>query len=98
MSSRLVYAVALWRQKTPICAFFGLWHLVVSPIGSNLRKLNTVHNYKPYDIQWYQNRFFVLQHLHGQISSSEKSEEGDRLVGWSIGVDNSQQTVTCVTR
>jgi len=26
--------------------FFGLRHLVVSPVGNSLRKLNTVHNYK----------------------------------------------------
>jgi len=30
---------------------------VVSPIGSSLRKLNTVHNYKPFPIQRYPNRF-----------------------------------------
>jgi len=28
--------------KTPnFCRFFGLWHLVMSPIGINLRKLST---------------------------------------------------------
>jgi len=37
----LVYSVALWWRKTPILPFFGLRHLEVSPIGSNLRKLGT---------------------------------------------------------
>jgi len=41
ISSRSVYSVVLWLRKTPILPFFGLWHLVVSPIGSSLRKLNT---------------------------------------------------------
>ena len=41
ISSRSVYSVALWLRKTPIfCRFFGLRHLVVSPFGSSLRKLN----------------------------------------------------------
>jgi len=44
ISPRSVYFVALWRQKNiffHILSNFGLWHLVVSPIGSSLRKLNT---------------------------------------------------------
>ena len=41
-SSRSVYSVALWRGKNPqILLFFRLWHFVVSPVGGNLRKLNT---------------------------------------------------------
>ena len=44
ISSRSVYSVA-WRQKkNNLChslPYFGLRHLVVSPIGSSLRKLNT---------------------------------------------------------
>jgi len=39
-SSRSVYSVALWRQNPNFCGFFGLRHLVVSPIGSSLKKLN----------------------------------------------------------
>jgi len=39
--SRSVYSFVLWLRKTPIFAIFGLQHLVVSPIGSSLRKLNT---------------------------------------------------------
>ena len=36
------YSVALCSRKTPTFAvFFGLHHLVVSPIGSSLRKLIT---------------------------------------------------------
>jgi len=39
--SRSVYSVALCWRKPQIFAFFGLWHLVVSPAGSSLRKFNT---------------------------------------------------------
>ena len=41
ISSRSVYSDALCWRKTPILRVFGLRHLVVSPIGSSLRKLNT---------------------------------------------------------
>ena len=41
ISSRSVYSVVLWWRKTPIFAFFVLRHLVMSPIGINLRKLST---------------------------------------------------------
>ena len=41
ISSRSVYSVALCSRKTQFLPFFGLRHLVVSPIGSSLRKLNT---------------------------------------------------------
>jgi len=59
LSSRSVYSVALWRRKTQNFVAFGLRPFVVSPIGSNLRKLNTgvMDNYKPSPIQRYQNRF-----------------------------------------
>ena len=40
ISSRLVYSIALYWRKTPIFQFFWLRHLVVSPIGSSLTKLN----------------------------------------------------------
>jgi len=36
---------------------FGLWHLVMSPVVINFRKLSMVHNYKPSPIQRHQNRF-----------------------------------------
>jgi len=36
-SSRSVYSVDLWR----FLPFFGLWHLMMSTVGGNLRKLNT---------------------------------------------------------
>jgi len=43
-----VYSVVLWWRKPPIFVvfcrflpFFGLWHLVMSPIGIDLRKLST---------------------------------------------------------
>jgi len=35
ISSRSVYSVVLWLRKTPFLPFFGLRHLVVSPIGSS---------------------------------------------------------------
>ena len=45
ISSRSVYSVVLWRRKPPnfchILPYFGLRHLVVSPIGNSLTKLNT---------------------------------------------------------
>jgi len=40
ISSRSVYSVARGWRKTPIFAFFGLRHLVLSPIGNSLTKLN----------------------------------------------------------
>jgi len=36
-----LFSRPLAAKKTPILPFFGLSHLVVSPIGSSLRKLNT---------------------------------------------------------
>jgi len=41
VTTRSVYSVALCWQKNQFLPFFGLRHLVVSPIGSSLRKLNT---------------------------------------------------------
>jgi len=41
ISSRSVYSVALCWRKLHFLPFFGLQHLVVSPIGSSLTKLNT---------------------------------------------------------
>jgi len=42
-------------EKPKFCHFFGIRHIVVSAVGSNLRKLNrgAVHNYKPYPVQRY---------------------------------------------
>jgi len=39
--SQSVYSVALWRRKPQFLPFFGLQHLVLSPIGNSLTKLNT---------------------------------------------------------
>jgi len=36
-----VYSVALGWRKTAFLPFFGLRHLVLPPVGSSLRKLNT---------------------------------------------------------
>jgi len=41
ISSRSVYSVVLWQRKPPFLPFFGLRHLVLSPVGINLRKLST---------------------------------------------------------
>ena len=41
ISPRSVYSVVLWLRKPPIFAVFELRHLVVSPVVSSLRKLNT---------------------------------------------------------
>ena len=58
ISCRSVYSVALWRRKTlnfcQFLRFFGLRHLVLSPIGNSLTKL---HNYKPSPTQRHQKRF-----------------------------------------
>jgi len=40
-SSRSVYSVVLWRRKKQCLPFSGLRHLVMSPIGTNLRKMST---------------------------------------------------------
>jgi len=40
ISSRSVYSVAVRRRKTPILLLLNFRDLVVSPIGSSLRKLN----------------------------------------------------------
>ena len=41
ISSRSVYSVALcWQKKPQFLPFFGLRHLVMSPIVNSLRKLN----------------------------------------------------------
>ena len=37
----IVYSVALWRRKSHLLPFVGFRHLVMSTIGSNLRKLKT---------------------------------------------------------
>ena len=41
ISSRSIYSVILWLRKAQFLPFFGIRHLVVSPFGSSLRKLNT---------------------------------------------------------
>ena len=57
ISSRSVYSVALCWRKNPIFAAFWTSAFTGVAIGSSLRKVNTVHNYKPYPIQGHQNRF-----------------------------------------
>ena len=52
--------------KTPILPFFGLRHLVLSPVGSSLRRLNTsaqLQNFLSNGIKIVS----VLQRLHGEI-------------------------------
>jgi len=57
MSSRSVYSVALCWRKTPIFAVFWTRHLVLSPTGSSLTKLNTGAQLQTSPIQRHQNRF-----------------------------------------
>jgi len=76
ISSQLLYSAGLCWRKTPIFAVFGLWHLVVSPIGSSLKKMNTGAQLKtfPYP-KWYQNRFCtVVQRLRGEIGRGKHSK------------------------
>jgi len=64
ISSGSVYSVALGLQTLQFLPFFGIRHLVVSPIGSSLR--TRVHNYKPSPIQRIK-IVSVLQRLRGEI-------------------------------
>jgi len=74
-----------WRQ-TPIFAVFGLRHLLLSPFGSSLRKLNTGATTNlplPNGIKIVS----VFQRLHGEIgctiSDVQKcDEQTDRLRFW----------------
>jgi len=44
--------------KTPnFCRFFGFRHLVLSPVGNSLTKLNTGAQLQTFPIQRHQNRF-----------------------------------------
>jgi len=66
-SSWSVYSVVLWRRKTPIFAIFGLRHLVMSPIGINLKKVE--HGCTTTDLPLSSGIKIVsvLQRLHGEI-------------------------------
>ena len=46
-------------EKPQILSFFGLWHFVVSPVGSNLRNLNTRAQLQTFPYPRYQNRFCI---------------------------------------
>ena len=69
ISSRSVYSVAFWRRKPQFLPFFGLRHLVVLPIGSSLRKLNTGAQLQtfPYPTSDVIKIVSLLQRLHGEI-------------------------------
>ena len=63
-------------------SFFGLRHLVMSPTGNSLTKLNTVHNYKPSPTNGIK-IVSVLQRLHGEIGRTisdvqKRDEQTDR--------------------
>ena len=47
-------------QFLPFLPFFGLWHLVMSPIGINIRKLSTGAQLQTFPFQRHQNRFCTL--------------------------------------
>ena len=57
ISSRSVYSVVLWLRNTQILPFFGLRHLVMLPIGSSLRKLNTGAQLQTFPYPMHQSRF-----------------------------------------
>jgi len=58
ISSRSVYSVVLWQRNPQFLPFYGLLHLVMSPIGINLRKLSTVRaQLQTFAIQRHQNCF-----------------------------------------
>ena len=70
-------------EKNPIFAVFGFRHLVSSPNGNSLTKLNTAHNCKLSPIQG-PNIVSVLQRLHGEISAQsltikKRNEQTDNL-------------------
>ena len=66
-SSRSVYSVALWRRKTSIFAVFGLRHLVLSIVGSNLRQLNTDAQLQTFPYPRASKSFLCSQRLRGEI-------------------------------
>ena len=71
------------EKKLNFCHFFGLRHLVVSPVGSNLRKLNTGAQLQTFPYPMASKSFFVLQRLHGEIGRTnsdvrKRDEQTDR--------------------
>jgi len=59
--------VAKKLEKPKFLPFFGLRHLVVSPVGSNLRKLNTVAQLQTFPNPTSSKSFRYPQRLHGEI-------------------------------
>jgi len=84
--SRSLYPVVLLRRKPPVFAFFanfcrflpffGLWHLVMSPIGIDLRKLSTGAQLQTFPYPTASKSFVsVLQRLRGEIGRTNSDVE-----------------------
>jgi len=61
------FILSLAAKNPNFVPFSGLRHLVVSPVGSSLRKLNTVHNYTNLPLSKGIKTVSVFQRLHGEI-------------------------------
>ena len=74
ISSRSLYSVARWRRKTPnfcqFLRFFGLRHLLLSPIGNSLTKFKVEHGCTTTNLPLPNGIKIVsvLQRLHGEIA------------------------------
>ena len=73
ISSRSVYSIALCRRKAHFLPFFGLRHLVLSPIGNSLRKLNTDAQLQTFPYPTAS----VLQRLHGEMGAVSDVQKRD---------------------
>ena len=84
ISSRSAYYVVLWWRKPQFCRFFGIWHLMVSPIGSSLTKLNTDAQLQtfPYPTAskslLYSNAFMAKSRAQTLTFKSVKDKQTDR--------------------
>jgi len=97
ISSRSVNSVALCWRKTPIFAVFGLWRLVLSPIGNSLTKLNMGTQLKtfPYPTAsksfLYSNAFMAKSGAHSltfkSVTNKQTSRQTDRQTKNSTFLD-----------
>jgi len=93
ISSRSVYSVVLWRRKPqflPFLPFFGLRHLVISPIGINLRKLSTGAQQQTFSYPTasksflYSNAFMAKSGAQTLTFKSVTNRQTDRQTGRQI--------------
>jgi len=84
ISSRSVYSVALCWQQNPFLRFFELRHLVVSPIGSSLRKLDTAAQLQTFPYPTvsksflYSNAFMAKSGAHALTFQSVSNRQTDK--------------------